>query len=278
MVNWREWDSHKQRVATGLVLVIPLALILGFGPLWSWSLLVALAAATGLWEFEKLLDQEGLPGTWQAFYIFIGVLMPLATSWAGTAALNGALALGLFSGFFALMTFSPLDSSGIPRLAKVCLGWLYIPYLLSFILLIAKADSGRAWVFFTLLVIAASDIGAYYSGKRFGRHKLYVAVSPKKTIEGSLGGLVAGMALGAIYGYLFLKDVAAVRSLVLSGVLVLIGQAGDLMESMVKRVCGKKDSSRLLPGHGGILDRLDSLLFVFPAVWLFLMWLNRVQH
>jgi phosphatidate cytidylyltransferase len=270
MVNWREWDSHKQRFVTALVLVIPLFLLLSFGPLWSWCLIVALAAGTGLWEFEKLLNHEGLPGWWQAFYICVGLVFPVATAWGGLPGLQGALTIGLFAGFFYLLVASPLDPSGISRLAQLSLGWLYIPYLLSFVLLIERMEDGRAWIFFILVVIMASDIGAYYSGKRLGRHKLYESVSPKKTMEGSIGGLIAGMALGALYGYFFLTNITVGGLLLLSGVLTWVGQAGDLMESMIKRVCDKKDSSQLLPGHGGILDRLDSLLFVFPAVWLFL--------
>ncbi len=101
---------------------------------------------------------------------------------------------------------------------------------------------------------------------------MYEAVSPKKTIEGALGGLFASVLVGMVYGTLFFKGIETWEILLLSGVLALLGQGGDLIESMIKRMAGRKDSSELLPGHGGILDRLDSLLFVIPATFFYLVW------
>lgn len=274
MLNWRQWDSHKQRLLTGLALCFPIVGILSVGPFWSWCLVVGLAAGTGLWEFEKLVNREGLPGRWQAFYILTGLLFPLGAALGGPIGLHAALVSGLFAGFFYLLAGSPLDQAGLGRLAQLNLGWLYIPYLLSFVLLIGKMEAGRAWMFYILCVVVASDVGAYYIGKRYGRRRLYESVSPKKTIEGSMGGLSAGMALGTLYGCLFLGKTSIGELVLLSGVLTVVGQTGDLMESMIKRLSGKKDSSCLLPGHGGILDRLDSLLFVFPTAWLFMVWFN----
>jgi phosphatidate cytidylyltransferase len=129
------------------------------------------------------------------------------------------------------------------------------------------------WIFLALMVTIANDAGAYYSGRFYGRRKLYEVVSPKKTIEGSLGGIAAGMIVGTCFGVLFLPKAPIARLLLLSLVLTVVGQLGDLMESMLKRISGVKDSSQILPGHGGVLDRLDSLLFVFPMVWFFANWI-----
>jgi phosphatidate cytidylyltransferase len=276
MLNRDKWDSHTLRLMTGSLLLLPLLALLSVGPYWSWLVVVALAAGAGLWEFERLIfDENGLPPWWQAFYVLAGLLLPLGAAIGGAAGLHGMLVLSLFGGLSCLLVFSPLDPTQLDRLARLCLGWLYIPYLLSYVLLIGRMEAGRAWMFFILVVIVASDAGAYYCGKRFGRHKLYEAVSPKKTIEGSAGGLLASIILGTAFGVLCLGQTPVGYVVGFSGALALVGQVGDLMESMIKRMSGKKDASQLLPGHGGILDRLDSLLFAFPATWLFLTWMNR---
>lgn len=270
MRNWRQLGSHTQRWITGILLALPILFILLLGPYWSWYLLVGMAAATGLWEFQKLLFPEGLSTSWQCFLIATGILFPSATALAGPIGLHAALCGVFLAGFVSLLVFCPADSQGIPRFARFILGWLYIPYLLSYVLLIGRMQNAREWIFFMLLVTIASDAGAYYCGRKWGRHKLYPAVSPNKTIEGSLGGVLGSMLTGGLYGLVFLPHVAAFRLLLLSAALAVVGQTGDLLESLVKRMCGAKDSSRLLPGHGGLLDRLDSLLLVFPATWFFL--------
>jgi phosphatidate cytidylyltransferase len=126
---------------------------------------------------------------------------------------------------------------------------------------------------FVLAVIVSGDAGAYHVGVRIGRHKLYPVVSPNKSIEGAIGGLFSSLLAGAILGSIFLKNVPMAKLLLCTIVVASAGQIGDLIESMLKRNCGKKDSSHLLPGHGGILDRLDSMIFAFPAMWALLKWI-----
>lgn len=274
MFDWRQWDSHRQRLVTGILILFPLLVLIGIGPLWSWALVLGLAAGIGLWELQGLLFQDFLPRRWQVFSIATGSLFILSTALAGVTGLHFALVASFFSALLCLLASPTLLQGNLSRLAHLSLAWLYIPYLLSYVLLIGRSEGGRGWIFFVLAVVIASDTGAYYCGRRFGRHKLFERISPKKTIEGSLGGLAAAMMLGTLCGYLFIGVLSPARMLLLSGCLSIVAQVGDLMESMIKRICGKKDSSGLLPGHGGILDRLDSLLFVFPATWLFMEWMG----
>ena len=274
MWNWRQLDSHKQRWITGILVAAPIFALLSLGPYWSWCLLVGLATAAGLWEFQRLVFPEGLPEPWQAFNILAGLAFPLGTALGGTAGLHGALLAAVFCGFFSLLVFAPQNASALSLLARFGLGWVYIPYLLSYVLLIGKMEAASSRIFFALVVTFAGDSGAFYCGRSFGRHKLYEVVSPKKTIEGSLGGLFCSMLAGTLFGYLFLASIFSGWLIVLGLILGVVGQTGDLIESMIKRMSGKKDSSRLLPGHGGVLDRLDSLLFVFPVTWFFLQWMD----
>lgn len=273
MLKHDHWSSHQQRLVTGLLLGLPLLLILTVGPIWSWLLLILAAAVLGLWELQQLLVPEGLSRGLLPAYILAGLCMPLAAFAAGPSGLHAALVSCLFSGFVGLLIYSPLDAERIALLSRLCLGWLYIPYLLSYVLLIGTSGGGRTWIVLILLVIVASDAGAYYFGSWCGRHKLYGRVSPKKTVEGAVGGVVASIVTGVLFGYLCLEGVSAGKLTVLSGTLALVSQAGDLFESMLKRMCARKDSSNLLPGHGGLLDRLDSLLFAFPVAWFFWVWM-----
>jgi phosphatidate cytidylyltransferase len=270
--NLRQLESHRQRLFTGLLLLVPLLILVSVGPLWSWLLIVVLGAAIGLWEYKELVFDDDLPLCWHVLNISAGLLFPLAAALGQAAGLHFALVLGIFCGFFCLLAFSPSNPAALSRIACLILGWLYIPYLLSYVLLIGPLDSGRVWLFYTVVVVVANDAGAFYCGRSWGRHKLYERVSPKKTIEGSLGGLIASVALGTLYGALVLTKVPMGRLIVLSAFLAALSQVGDLIESMIKRMSGKKDSSQILPGHGGVLDRLDSLVFVFPTLWLYLRW------
>ncbi len=271
--DWRQWSSHKQRVATGLALAVPVALILGFAPMWAWTLLVTALSLIALWEMEGLLFDTPPPVMERAIFFSAGILMPMGTGFLGTQGLLFSLALALFCGFARLL-FSPTqDARGIRRLSLFCLSWLYVPFLMSHALLLGQMKEGRAWIFFILLVIFACDAGAYYTGKRFGRHKLYERVSPKKTMEGAMGGLLLGLAMGTGLALPILENATLWKVMLLSGILGAVSQMGDLMESMIKRISGKKDSSTILPGHGGLLDRLDSLVFTFPITCFFHPWM-----
>jgi phosphatidate cytidylyltransferase len=131
---------------------------------------------------------------------------------------------------------------------------------------------------FPILITWATDTGAYAFGRMFGKHKLIPSVSPAKTVEGAIGGLVLAAVIGWLYMHFVLQPLAqlsmrTVGLITFAVIIAIVAQVGDLAESLFKRDAGVKDSSRLLPGHGGILDRFDSLLFVLPAAYLMLGYL-----
>ncbi|MGB9600225.1 MAG: phosphatidate cytidylyltransferase [Myxococcota bacterium] len=169
--------------------------------------------------------------------------------------------------------FSIKDIKGASaKLGYLFAGMMYIGLFPSFIPLIRNYDreNGFYYLFTFLAVIWLSDTFAYFIGKSIGRHKLYEMISPRKTIEGSIGGVVGGI-IGVYIIALFFKKSPSIDFVLLVGVLVnLIGQAGDLFESMFKRDRGVKDSGDLIPGHGGMLDRVDAIIFSAPVMYLLL--------
>jgi phosphatidate cytidylyltransferase len=153
--------------------------------------------------------------------------------------------------------------------ALVLMGFLYVPLLLSHLILIRMLPHGVSWLFLIMVIVMAGDSAAYYVGSSFGKTKLYPAVSPKKSVEGSLGGL-AGSVIGAlICRSLFFPELTVADCVATALLLGVLGQLGDLFESLIKRSCGVKDSGVIIPGHGGILDRMDSILFAGPAAYYY---------
>ena len=159
--------------------------------------------------------------------------------------------------------------------ALVLMGFLYVPLLLAHVVLIRTLPHGVSWLFLIMVIVMTGDSAAYYVGSSFGRTRLYPAVSPKKSVEGSLGG-VAGSVLGAlICRALFFPELTVADCVAAALLLGVLGQLGDLFESLLKRSCGVKDSGVIFPGHGGILDRLDSILFAAPAAYYYAIFLFR---
>jgi phosphatidate cytidylyltransferase len=163
-----------------------------------------------------------------------------------------------------VLTNGRLDER-LARLAWTLLGSLYLGYLLPQWSSLFGLPHGRAWVFFVLVVILVGDSCAYFVGHRFGTKKLAPEISPGKTVEGAVGYVLGSVSAGCLTGISLAVGLSWVELAILSGLLSVLGQLGDLFESCIKRVFSVKDSGTLLPGHGGLLDRLDSL--IFPAVF-----------
>ena len=153
----------------------------------------------------------------------------------------------------------------LKRLAWTLVGAVYLGYLLPHWVLLFRMPHGRAWVFFVLLVIMAGDTAAYFIGTHFGTKKLAPEISPGKTVQGAFGYVAGSVIVGCLGAKFLITELGATEVIALATMLSILGQIGDLFESLIKRVFAVKDSGILLPGHGGLLDRLDSL--IFPAVF-----------
>ena len=261
---------HKKRWITGLIAVPFLIFFIQKGGIWLF-LLVAVAAELGLWEYYRIIFEEeekiasGLPII--GFFSVVFILYAAHRNAPDLIAVALAFNL-LISALFAIWRFGSIPLVLKP-LMKQILGICYVPFLLSFLILIHNSEEGIVWVYFLLAIIFAGDISALYVGSAFGRHKLSPSVSPGKTIEGSLGGLAANLVIGSLIKLIFLPTLSWPHTLMFCLVIGLAGQIGDLFESVLKRSSQVKDSGGLLPGHGGILDRIDALLFAAPIAYFF---------
>jgi phosphatidate cytidylyltransferase len=154
----------------------------------------------------------------------------------------------------------------------VLLGFLYLPLLLGHLSLLHGLPHGKEWIFLVLFIIMLGDSAAYFTGINLGRRKLYPAISPNKSVEGALGGLLGSFVGALLFKYGFFPELSVGDCIFLGLGLGALGQLGDLFESMLKRSFGVKDSGTLIPGHGGILDRLDSLIFAFAPAYYYALW------
>ena len=191
---------------------------------------------------------------------------------AGVHADTRFLIVGIgFALLFAAVGYAPTNAIGPRKPYRVyCWCMLYLGLMLSTFVLVRDVELGREWFFLGLLSTFAVDTGAYTIGKLFGRHKMAPKISPHKTWEGAVGGYVAGTVAVLILNRVLDTGVSLTTMIPFALLLPPVAEIGDLFESWMKRRMGVKDASGLLPGHGGFLDRLDSLLFVFPVLYLFL--------
>ncbi len=264
---------HKQRVLTALV-IIPLVLI---GLLWGgtvfFNVLVFVVAFFCLYEYFSMTFQNS--PLLQSLGVLLG-LIPLFMAMFKPGDHNIVFALFLIcvsSIIIFLMTY-PRHKNPFSKMAIFLFGCLYIGLFASLIVLIHPMPYGRLWIIFLLVIVAAADTGAYYIGSAMGRHKLCPNISRGKTVEGAVGGLIACV-LMAVFSWMVFMDFSDLRALVPLAVLLgVASQIGDLTESVIKRACGRKDSGRLLPGHGGVFDRVDGLLMAGPCLFWILHFLG----
>jgi len=257
-----------RRVYTAVVLAPLIYAVIRYLPPIAFIALLFVVGAIALYELYRLFFQE------RTNRVLIGIgLLTLANLFASVYWHGPSMELLLFGAVASLI--APIITRGnlqhhLIDSAVTLFGVAYIGVALCYLILIRAFPQGEYLVLFILLVTWATDTGAYYVGKRFGRHPLAPAISPKKTVEGLLGGL--SFAVIAVYvcrSWISQYDLTMMGCLVLGGLVTITGVLGDLAESALKRSTGAKDSSRLLPGHGGMLDRIDSLLFTAPAFYYY---------
>ena len=268
-----------RRVATGLVAVpILVGVVLVGGHLW--TAIVALVLALAMWEFATTM---GLGQRDPLRWIAVAACAALAavartsdipTAWPLTAAILALLAAPVLA-HMRNRTDAPPTPALVQHIGLAVFGTAYFGWLGSYLVLLRQFPNGEEWLLLALFSVMATDTGAYGSGRLLGRRLLAPRLSPKKTVEGAIGGLAVGFAAVLLINLLPDLQVALWKMIILGLALPIAAQLGDLAESTLKRTLGVKDLGVLVPGHGGIPDRLDSLLFGIPAVYFFVEWVVR---
>ncbi|ACO46259.1 phosphatidate cytidylyltransferase [Deinococcus deserti] len=268
-------ETLSTRVLTAVVGFGILSVIVWIG---AWAMVPALLilSAMGLYEYVRMLDRNDIDvrrvslAVFSMALIFASLPMWPQTPWADGSWREAVLTVAL--GYMLVMEVIRPGERPLERVVYSMFGLLYVPWLLGYFLMLRytpNADAGLLYFALPLLATFAADIGGFFGGHYFGRRKLAPEVSPGKTVEGAVGGL-----LFSFLTVLIMTQVAQIWSpldaLLYSILVASASQLGDLSESLIKRALRTKDSGRSLPGHGGFLDRLDSLLFAVPATYLFL--------
>jgi phosphatidate cytidylyltransferase len=265
---------EKKKVWTGFFIIPPLIILIAIGPSSVLTLMVLLATLFGLHEYYNLVLPhskliERLAG------MGLGMILSLVISHGNANFLYPFLVFILLLLSLLFMATSQDLSSTISKMGITLFGLFYIGFLLSHVSLIRKTVDGREWVLFLIATVWAGDISALFSGSFLGRHKLYPKISPNKTYEGLLGAIVGSILVALIFSWLFIPHLGKGTSILLAIGLGIFGQLGDFTESMIKRSAKVKDSGSLIPGHGGMLDRLDSFLFSAPFLHYSLLYLLK---
>jgi len=264
------------RLATAVVCVPLILLLLYRGPAWGFYLLVFPAAMIGTWELFAMTH----PGdrVSQGIGVAIAAALSIALSFGvhdARTVVTVLVVVPLLGPLVTLARLGSIESAGF-RAFAMGMGPLFIavPMTLLALLRVEMGADGPSYVVMTMMFAWWGDTGGYFAGRYLGKKKLYEAVSPKKTVEGAVGGL-AGSVLGALCAHFwYLPSISLAHAVPLSIVAGAFGQAGDLGESLIKRSTGVKDSGQIVPGHGGILDRVDALLLTSAVVFLYTLWIR----
>ena len=260
-----------RRILTALV-GVPLLIGATWGGFPWLTILVAGAAILGLWEFYRMTRGTGahrlflLGALWTILFIAAGQLTDRWYAYAPHLLLAAGVLIAL-----PWLILNRTKQGASTTWAYAVGGPVYVGFFLAHALMLRDleggADLGRNWLLFALLVTFATDSGAFFTGRAIGRRPLAPSISPNKTWEGAIGGFVLAVGIALVLGALLQLAVPLWQQALMGAAIGLVAQLGDLAESRVKRATGVKDTGGILPGHGGILDRIDSIVFTLPVVY-----------
>jgi phosphatidate cytidylyltransferase len=258
-----------KRIITGVLIVFAWILLLFKTPLYLFAAVITILAILILREYFSI-TAAGPEKCCTPLLLAAGTL-PLLAAFSSDVPMTAAGTVIALIGVLLITLFRfRLIEAPFEFISKAVFGLIYVPFFCAHIILIRAEPGGAQWLLMLTAITAGSDTGAYYAGTLLGKHKLCPRISPGKTVEGFVGGIVAGVATALLLAYFLMAEVSPLTISLLAVVLTCIGVVGDLTESVIKRSAGVKDSGTLLPGHGGLLDRVDSLLLTAPVLFYLL--------
>lgn len=266
----KRWDNR--RVYAALVFLPLFYALVRYAPPVAFFALVAIAALLAVAEFYRLhFRDEGLPAAVMTFGFGATALLLASFQWPGGIPERTLVLAIVIGALLHRLCARRTVTHGLMDPAIVAFGPLYIGLCLGHLLLTRAMPEGEFLIFGLFLITWAADTGAYYVGTSLGRHKLAPTISPNKTVEGLAGGLIAAGLAAVLTQAWFLPSLTMADCAAVACLLTIAGLLGDLAESAMKRGAGVKDSGTVIPGHGGLLDRLDSLLFTAPAFYYYVV-------
>ncbi len=260
-----------KRTIPGLVLALCWLLLLFKGTFLLFGIVIFIAVLIGSHEYLQMaLNDEASPAHRYLLCCIFSLPVLSAILWPDIPSAGSLLFPFSVLACYVLYRYRELENS-YSLMARLILGLIYVGFLASYLVLLYGLPAGNYWLILLVGITAGSDTGAYFSGRLFGKHKLSPNISPNKTIEGAIGGIGAALVIAVLFGMWLLPDRNLFMIALMALPLACAGIIGDLFESVIKRGTDTKDSGTILHGHGGILDRMDSLLFAGPLLYYLLV-------
>lgn len=259
---------HMQRWVTGAISVPILFSVIYFGSESLFAITVVAVIVVACAEYNSLAFEKGdFRERWAV--LFGGAFIPTAAWLGGDSVMLAAFTASVMIVFLIFIGSIKSEKITVIPTSRIFFAFVYLPLMLSYFIFIRHWEDGVLWIFFILMLTISGDVCAFYFGRTLGRHKFSPLVSPGKTVEGAMGSITGSVVACIIYKMVLLPSLPLLHAVALALVGNCISQLGDLCESAIKRSAGVKDSGRIFPGHGGILDRLDSLIFLAPFIYYY---------
>lgn len=258
-----------------ILAILPIGILAIHAGGWFYTAVAAILGGISAWEYTRLMRLSGAQPF--VFLVVVGtILLFLQRQWDGFRTSHFVLSLLILAGLvYHMLAFERGRQAAASDFAATVGGVLYLGWIGAYLVSLRSFSEGHWWTFLVLSAGWAADIGAYFIGTRWGRHRLSPRLSPKKTWEGFWGGVVSGFLCGLLLGYLFPllgASIPAVSGLWIGLIAGVVTTLGDLGESLFKRQAGVKDSGNLLPGHGGVFDRIDSWIWMGVVGYYLVFW------